>query len=68
MIKYHVAKPDSEAKIVVSPYDGSPSKSISVSADSEILKLSSQQFRKGVLGISLIVNSKLASSVNYNNE
>ena len=68
VIKYHVAKPDSEAKIVVSPYDGSPSKSISVSADSEILKLSSQQFRKGVLGISLIVNSKLASSVNYNNE
>lgn len=68
VIEYNVPNTASAANIVVSPYDGSPSKSYPVTAGDNKLRLSSGLFRKGVLAILLFVNSKLADNINIDNK
>lgn len=67
-IKYHVADNAKDARIVVTASDGSKSKSYPVLADIDNITVSGNDFGKGIISISLFVNSKFMNSINYNNQ
>lgn len=59
---------DPDARIVVTASDGSKSKSYPVLADIDNITVSGNDFGKGIISISLFVNSKFMNSINYNNQ
>lgn len=67
-IKYHIAENSKNANIVVSSYDGTETKRFSVSENESKLNIESNSIKKGIISISLFVNSKLADSITFNNK
>lgn len=67
-IGYKVQSGAKNAKIVVSSNDGNSAKAYNASLDETKLKINSSSLEKGILNISLFVDSKLADSISYYNK
>lgn len=67
-IGYKVQSGAKNAKIVVSSNDGNSAKAYNASLDETKLRINSSSLEKGILNISLFVDSKLADSISYYNK
>ena len=67
-IKYKVGNRAKDAKLVVSSYDGTASKTYDAPIDENKLNIKSNLLKKEILTISLFVDSKLTDSISFNNK